>query len=66
MKKIRSWFRLFVRRIFGHKYDCCSRITERCKKCPFSREEMQKLTKKYDVKAMNGYFDSGIRKVNRK
>ena len=32
-ERIRCFVYDMARRMFGHKYDCCPRVTKRCKKC---------------------------------
>ena len=61
-KKIKRMYELIVRKIHGHKLDCCNRIRCSCRKCPFNTEEVKKIVKEQKKKELKGYLDISIRR----
>jgi len=55
--------KLIIRKIFGHKYDCCSHITKRCKKCPLYLTDKEAAKVKKSIKR-DGYIDIRRRDKN--
>ena len=40
---IKRLWTLIVRKIHGHTNDCCDRIRDNCKKCPFNPENVKRI-----------------------
>ena len=44
-QKIEELYKLIVRKLHGHKYDCCGHIRMNCKRCPFNTDEVKEILK---------------------
>ena len=54
-KKIRQTIDILIRKIHGHKFDCCDHIRMSCKRCPFNTEEVKEILKN---RKDRGYFET--------
>ena len=56
LKKIRRIIDILIRKLHGHKYDCCSHIRMSCKRCPFNTDEVKEIVKEHKRNEEKGYF----------